>query len=727
MRGAGSAIFTAFSSLRPVEGSGKEGREVSGGKSGGVGEDEAVVAGEVVGGGDVAEGGLVHECGEGGGLAGADFEGGVAAGCEVPGEGGDEAGDEFGAGGAAVEGEGGVVADFGGEVGDVAGGDVGEVGGDEVEAAAGEGGEEVGLEEFQALGGKGELFRILAGKAEGGGGEVGEGDAGVGEGVGEAEADDAGAGAHIQDGGGGGEGGGAVVGEGFLEEFFGFRPGDESAGVAEEFAAHELDGAEEVLEGLALAAAFEEVAQGGELLFGEGAVEVHIELHAAAAEDFGEEVLHVEARVFHAGAFEPRGAAAEGFEHGLHQGADANGPAGDASVDFALPGGARGESLAVMKTLLLSLCLAVHAAADVSALLVPLLAVGPEGKGNTEAQAAWQKLTAAAGPDALPDILKAMNKANGLQANWLRGAVSVIAQKPGTMLPVEALKTLALDTKNSAAARALAFDLIKQADAAQWDALVPGLLNDPAAELRREPVQRLLEEGKSAATTAPLRKALEAARDDDQIKAAAEALREKGESVDLPRQFGFLMDWHVAGPFDNRGRKGFDTVFPPERGVDLATEYEGREMKPGEGAKVKWLPWTSGHQFGMVDFNKPVGMYKEVTGYAQTVFHSAEARDAELRLGCKNAWKLWLNGKLVFARDEYHRGAQIDQYGYPVKLKQGPNEILIKCCQNEQTETWTVEWEFQLRVCDATGTPIYSTDRKPTPEAALGKKEKAAK
>lgn len=383
-----------------------------------------------------------------------------------------------------------------------------------------------------------------------------------------------------------------------------------------------------------------------------------------------------------------------------------------------------------MKTLLLSLLACAPltaAAADLPALLKPILAVGPEGKGNAEAKAAWKALTDSAVAADLPELLRAMNGAGELSANWLRGAVSVIAQKPGSVLPLEGIKAVAVDTKNSPAGRALAFDLIRRVDEVQWNALIPGLINDPAAELRREPVRRLLEEGKGAGGVPVLRTALEAARDDDQIKAAAEALREKGEVVDLPRHFGFLMDWHVAGPFDNRGRKGFDMVFPPESGVDLAAVYEGREMKPGEGAQVKWLPWTSGSELGMVDFNKPLGMFKEVTGYAWTEFNSPEERDAELRLGCKNAWKLWCNGQLVFARDEYHRGAKIDQYRYPVKLKKGPNAILIKCCQNEQTETWTVEWEFQLRVCDATGTAILASDRKPTPPAALGTAEKAAK
>ena len=82
----------------------------------------------------------------------------------------------------------------------------------------------------------------------------------------------------------------------------------------------------------------------------------------------------------------------------------------------------------------------------------------------------------------------------------------------------------------------------------------------------------------------------------------------------------------------------------------------------------------------------------------------------------KNAWKIWLNGELVFGRDEYHRGIRIDQYILPVHLNEGKNTLLVKACQNEQEQDWTVQWQFQLRVTDETGTAILSTDRKPTPD-----------
>jgi hypothetical protein len=42
-------------------------------------------------------------------------------------------------------------------------------------------------------------------------------------------------------------------------------------------------------------------------------------------------------------------------------------------------------------------------------------------------------------------------------------------------------------------------------------------------------------------------------------------------------------------------------------------------------------------------------------------------------------------------------------------LKAGKNILLVKCTQNEQTQDWTKEWEFQLRVTDEQGTPIVST------------------
>ena len=354
-------------------------------------------------------------------------------------------------------------------------------------------------------------------------------------------------------------------------------------------------------------------------------------------------------------------------------------------------------------------CFGAAHAADLDSSIARLRAVDREGEGNAAASAAWSEVAKAEASD-LTKVLAGMNGANPLAENWLRAAVSAIADRPpteGKSVPIESLVTFLQDTKNAPSPRVVAFDIIRKINPAKSEQLAMGLLADPSSELRRYPVTKLIEEGdasmaanKKDVAADIFQKALVAARDEDQIKSAAKKLRDLGQTVDLPKHFGFLMKWQLIAPFTNVDRKGFEEVFPPEREINLKASY------PGKGGDAKWLPFGSQDDYGMIDFNKPFTMLKEVTGYAYTEFNSAEAHDAEIRIGCKNGWKVWLNGELLFARDEYHRGMKLDQYKLPIRLKKGANKILVKCCQNEQTENWTVEWQFQMRICDATGTAI---------------------
>ena len=352
-------------------------------------------------------------------------------------------------------------------------------------------------------------------------------------------------------------------------------------------------------------------------------------------------------------------------------------------------------------------------------------AVGPEGEGNEKASKASRQLSSL-DADSIPAILAGMKGSNELAENWLRSVVESIADKElngGGKLPLGALKKFVGDASHNPRARRLAFELIRRVDGKSAEKMIPGLANDPSVELRREAVQRLMEQGakhlaagKKDAAAKTLVKALDHARDLDQINSISKDLRDLGQAVDLPKHFGFLMHWNVIGPFDNTDREGFATVFPPEKGIDLTAEYDGKE------GKVKWTELVSSDEYGMVDINKAYpGNIKEVTAYAYTEFKAKSARPIELRLGCKNAWKVWLNGELLFGRDEYHRGMRIDQYRLRGELKAGVNTILVKACQNEQKESWTKEWQFQIRACDATGTAVLAENRPPTPKAE-GKK-----
>jgi hypothetical protein len=104
-----------------------------------------------------------------------------------------------------------------------------------------------------------------------------------------------------------------------------------------------------------------------------------------------------------------------------------------------------------------------------------------------------------------------------------------------------------------------------------------------------------------------------------------------------------------------------------------------------------------------VDLNKVIGKNMGVAAYGLTFVESAKEQPVRIHAGSPNAITIWLNGKLIATRDEYHHGMSMDQYQATGTLKAGRNTILIKVCQNEQTEEWAQNWTFQLRVCDLTG------------------------
>jgi hypothetical protein len=358
------------------------------------------------------------------------------------------------------------------------------------------------------------------------------------------------------------------------------------------------------------------------------------------------------------------------------------------------------------------------AAEDIAAEIRAIRAVEAEGRGNKEANLAWRKLSRQPAR-VTPEILAALDGANPIAANYLRSAVETIAQRElenGGKLPAAELEKFMRDTRHDPRGRRLAYELLARVDPSAPDRIIPGMLNDPSVEFRRDAVARLIEEaaqelaaGRQDEARKLLARALSGARDDDQVQAVKKQLEALGEKVDLPRHFGFLVDWRLIAPFDNTGQKGLTAVYPPEKEIDFAAEYEGKEAK-----KIGWVEHHTSQEYGIVDLAKALAPFKGAVAYAAVEFQSDQARPVELRLGTPNSWKLWLNGELIFTRDEYHRGMSLDQYQMRGRLRAGKNIILLKLCQNEQTEDWAQRWQFQLRVCDEAGTAVLSADRAPS-------------
>ncbi|MGA2031964.1 MAG: hypothetical protein ABSG68_06900 [Thermoguttaceae bacterium] len=352
--------------------------------------------------------------------------------------------------------------------------------------------------------------------------------------------------------------------------------------------------------------------------------------------------------------------------------------------------------------------------AELTPPLATLQAVGPRGAGQSEAAGAWRKV-AAADARQLPVILAALDRANPLAANWIATAVDAVAQHQldrGGPLPTAQLEAFVRDTRHSGRARRLAYEWLVRADKTAPARLVPGMIDDPSPEMRRDAVARLIgqadaatEAQRSQQATAGYEQALAGATDLDQVRLLTERLQKAGRTVDVPRHLGLIVRWKLIGPFDNRGEKGFDIAYPPEREFAAAASHEGKH------GPVRWVDHVSSDEYGQIDLNRVLGTEKGVVGYATVEFLADRRREVEFRLTSFNALKLWLNGKLIDEHKVYHGGSQMDQYVSRAILAAGRNRILVKICQNEQTQDWAVHWWFQLRVCDERGKAVLSTDR----------------
>src|SRR5262245_31340394 len=281
--------------------------------------------------------------------------------------------------------------------------------------------------------------------------------------------------------------------------------------------------------------------------------------------------------------------------------------------------------------------------------------VGREGANNDKAAAAWKKLIAL-GPEALVPVAGSLSDDDLTSSNWLRPAFEAIAEKAveDRNLPVKELEKFVTYTKNSRSGRRLAYEWLIQVDRKAPSRLLPTMLKDPSPELRRDAVAHAMAEAKGLldkkdkdGARKGYQKALGGACDDDQVTSIAKALSGLGVKVDLPKHFGFVVRWHLAAPFEHSKGVGWDKVYGPEKGVNLADTYEGKG-----GAQVKWVAHATTDDRGLVDLNKALGKFKGAIAYAYAEVDAPEAQEVELRAGCINGLKMFVNGKEVFALEE---------------------------------------------------------------------------
>ncbi|MBN9521968.1 hypothetical protein J0H58_26215 [bacterium] len=339
---------------------------------------------------------------------------------------------------------------------------------------------------------------------------------------------------------------------------------------------------------------------------------------------------------------------------------------------------------------------------DVAKAVAVLKGVTKEGTNNDAAGPAWKTVVDAGAPAFLP-TLTAVDDANPTAANWLRSAAGAIAEnekKARRAFPGAELEGFVLDPRGAApSARRLAYEVLLAQDPATPARLLPKLLNDPQPDLRREAIADQLAKVKTGAPgAATLDELFAFTREKEQAEAVAKELEIVGKKASVTEHFAFLTQFRVVGPFLSEEGKALTLSHPPGTAPDVAAEYTGKD-----DTKVKWVPQATADKYGKLDLNEKVGRLKNACAYALAVVHAEKETAAEVRVGSPNAVQIFLNGKKLFEREEYHHGDAMDYHVGRGVLKAGENAVVVKVCQNNQTDSWAQRWQFQARVCDATG------------------------
>jgi HEAT repeat protein len=146
----------------------------------------------------------------------------------------------------------------------------------------------------------------------------------------------------------------------------------------------------------------------------------------------------------------------------------------------------------------------------------------------------------------------------------------------------------------------------------------------------------------------------------------------------------FIQDWLVCGPYRQAGLASalalFDVAFAPE--------------KPGQSVEWKAMP-----RGDIANLGELFPDQMNCVAYLKTRVVAPQDCDAALLLGSDDGVKAWLNGVVVHGNN-IDRGLVADQDMAPIRLKQGPNDLMLKITQGGGG------WAGCARITGMDGKPI---------------------
>jgi len=166
---------------------------------------------------------------------------------------------------------------------------------------------------------------------------------------------------------------------------------------------------------------------------------------------------------------------------------------------------------------------------------------------------------------------------------------------------------------------------------------------------------------------------------------------EKAGSVNS--ELNFIPDWLAIGPFDNEGKAGFGTEYPPEKEIKYDASYSGKERE------VRWRDLPVKTNDGAIDLAAMLRPTDNCVAYALTHVWMPKQTRVIFRAGSDDGIKVWVNGQPLLQSDVY-RPFQYDQNSFGAVLAYGWNRVMVKVTNG------IGGWRFSIRITDTEGKKI---------------------
>lgn len=143
-------------------------------------------------------------------------------------------------------------------------------------------------------------------------------------------------------------------------------------------------------------------------------------------------------------------------------------------------------------------------------------------------------------------------------------------------------------------------------------------------------------------------------------------------------QWMYLDSWYIIGPFPNERRRALDTRYGPEAGVDLDASYIGKDGRE--------LVWDYQRSFSLKIEPRVVDRY--AIYYAYSEIYSDREQEVWISTGTDDYGKLWINDELIWSSGSDPKPFKADEHVQMVQLRQGFNQVLIRCENAGGTMGW---------------------------------------